>query len=105
MDVVDKIIIEYAASFMMAFRKGRGESVTIKDVQEFVAHLSAHGLKNSIKSRCVNSAHCPTAGTHPVIGTTQVVISNRLTTKRWLTQPTPRCSTQICNNSFGAGLT
>jgi hypothetical protein len=45
MDVVDKIIIEYAASFMMAFRKGRRESVTIKDVQEFVAHLSADGLK------------------------------------------------------------
>jgi hypothetical protein len=45
MDVVDKIIIEYAASFMMAFRKGRRESVTIKDVQEFVALLSADGLK------------------------------------------------------------
>jgi len=44
MDAVDKVIIEYAAAFMMARRGGCKESVTIRDVHEFVAHLDADGL-------------------------------------------------------------
>jgi hypothetical protein len=45
MDVVDKVIIEYAAAFMMARREGHKESVTVRDVQEFVAHLDVNGLE------------------------------------------------------------
>jgi hypothetical protein len=45
MDAVDKVIIEYAAAFMMACREGHKESVTLRDVQEFVAHLDADGLE------------------------------------------------------------
>jgi hypothetical protein len=45
MDVVDKVIIEYAASFMMVRRKGHKKNVTLRDVQEFVAHFGADGLK------------------------------------------------------------
>jgi hypothetical protein len=43
MDAVDKVIFEYAAAFMMASRKGHKENVTVRDVQEFVAHLDADG--------------------------------------------------------------
>jgi hypothetical protein len=45
MDAVDKVIIEYAAAFMMARRDGHKESVTVRDVKEFVAHLDADGLE------------------------------------------------------------
>jgi len=42
MDAVNKVIFEYAAAFMMACREGHKESVTTRDVQEFVAHLDTH---------------------------------------------------------------